>query len=349
VVAGAPAGRSITTWEQQAVAYSPVATEGLACTDTAGCQQFREAFYPVGSPLVAPQEGLGLERQTPDFRKIMNIAQAALDPGDPINFAKLYALAPPSDSDGRTMPPRPLVDVHTVGDYLVPTGNGMAFSRAAGALPFLQPGASAAMPDYADWATPEQLWAAWSGRSPDRVLVDSYEMEGVARFARTPLPPACGINYRTPLTMQCDSPPPDDTATCSQVLSDGDYLGETLQNIDQPHPFPPLRLARVAGLRAASAPELASAWAPRIQGQPFTADGTWTPGQPLLGMLNAYLQPLGQHDWSIGDACQAWNGTLYMDNLLVRFFSTGGQDLYFLSHPASHECLSTSTCPFLGQ
>src|SRR5262249_12619545 len=157
-------------------------SEGLACTASAGCQQFREDFYPVGSPLVAPQEGLGLERQTPDFRRLMNLAQAALDPGDPINFARLYAIAPPRDPAGQPMPPRPLVDVRTVGDYLVPTGNGRAFSRAAGALPFLQPAAAEAMPELAEWATPRELWEAWSERSPDRVLVDTYEMEGVARF-----------------------------------------------------------------------------------------------------------------------------------------------------------------------
>src|SRR5262249_44494932 len=67
VATGTPSGRSITTWEQPAVSYTAVASEGLACTASAGCQQFREDFYPVGSPLVAPQEGLGLERQTPDF------------------------------------------------------------------------------------------------------------------------------------------------------------------------------------------------------------------------------------------------------------------------------------------
>jgi hypothetical protein len=348
VVPGAPAGRSITTWEQPALSYTAVATDGLTCESSVGCQQFRQSFYPVGSPLVAPQEGLGVERQTPLFRKTMNLAQAAMDPGDPINFAKLYALAPPPDVDGRTMPPRPLVDVHTVGDYLVPTGNGMAFSRASGALPFLPPAAVDTMPDYADWATPEELWEAWSERSPDRVLIDTYEMEGVARFERTPLRPECGINYLTPLTMQCSSPPQNDAQTCSEVLSDADYLGESLQNIAQPHPFPPLRLARVAGMRPGASGELSSVWAPRIQGQPFTADGSWQPGQPLLGMLNAYLKPLGQHDWSIGDTCQAWNGTLYMDNLLVRFFATRGRDLYFLSHPTSHECLATSSCPFLG-
>ncbi len=344
-VPGAPLGRRISTWEQSAPFYTPVAIEGLTCPIDAGCAQFREAYYPVGSPLVAPQTGYGLPRQTPDFRRLMNLAQAALDPGDPINFAKLYVLAPPQDPDGLPMPPRPLLDVHTVGDPIVPTGMGMAFSRAAGALPFLPPAAADEMPEYADWATPQELWDEWGGRSPDQVMIDRYEIEGLPRLERTPLPPGCGVNYQTPVTKTCSSPPPNDAATCAQVVADGDYLGQNTQNILPNHPNPPLRLARLAA-RASSTAQLSSTWAPRIQGVPFAADGKWQPTQALLGMLNAYLQPLGQHDWSIGDTCQLWNGTTYMDNLLVRFFSTRGQDLYFLSHATSHECLATGTCPF---
>jgi hypothetical protein len=344
---GAPRGRRISTWEQKQPFYTSVATPGLTCPSTAGCAQFRQSYYPVGSQLVAPEEGYGLWRQSPDFRKLMNLAQAALDPGDPINFARLFAIAPPADPDGRPMPPRPLIDVHVVGDPIVPTGQGMAFSRAAGALPFLPPSMADQLPAYADWATPQELWDSWDGRSPDQVMIDTYEMEGEPRFERTPVP-KCGVNYQTPLTMQCDNPPPDDPTTCAQVVSDGDWLGQSLQDIDEAHPSPPLRLARLAATRAASSAELSSVWAPRVQGAPFTADGAWQPGPSILGMINAYLQPLGQHDWSIGDTCQAWNGTTYMDNLLVRFFATHGQDLYFLSHATSHECLATGSCAFFG-
>jgi hypothetical protein len=278
----------------------------------------------------------------------MNLAQAALDPGDPINFARLYAIAPPADPDGRPMPARPVIDVHTVGDPIVPTGQGMAFSRAAGALPFLPPAMADLLTDYSDWATPQELWDSWNGRSPDQVMIDTYEMEGEPRFERTPLPPRCGVNYRTPVTMECNSPPADDPGTCAQVVSDGDWLGQALQDIGETHPMPPLRLARLAGTRAASSAELSSVWAPRIQGAPFSADGAWQPGPGLVGMVNAYLQPLGQHDIQLGDTCQAWNGTLYLDNLLVRFFATRGQDLYFLSHATSHECLATGSCGFFS-
>ena len=347
--------RTIRTWEEQATGYTAVATPDLTCASTeaaagapsSGCQEFWGSFYPVGSPLVAPQEGLGYFRQSPDFRKLMNLAQAALDPSDPINFARLYLLAPPADWNGDPTKPRPIVDVHTVGDFLVPTGTGMAFSRAAGLLPFLPPSAADALPEYADWATPTALFDAWGARTPDQVMIDTYEMEGVARMRRTPLPPSCGVNYVSPTTAACSSPPANDAATCAQVLSDGDYLGEVMQQIAQPHAQPPLRLARLAGRRASGAAQLEGVWAPRIHGAPFSADGSWSAGPPVAGMINAYLQPLGDHDWAFGDPCQAWDGVTYMDELLAHYFATEGRDLYYLSHASSHECLATQTCPFL--
>jgi hypothetical protein len=347
VTAGTPFVREINTWEQAATSFTPVATTGLTCTSSTGCQQYWQNFYAVGSTLVAPQEGLGYYRQSPDFRKLMNLAQAALDPADPINYAKLYILAPPNDMFGNPMPPRPILDTHTAGDFLVPTATGMAFSRAAGALPFLPPTAADTLPAFADWATPQALWNAWGGRSPDQVMIDTWEMEGVARLARVPLPAGCGVNYVSPTTATCDSPPANDATTCSQVLSDGDYLGETMQNIFATPPVnPPLRLARLTQRAAASA-QLGTVWTPRIEGQPLGPDGTYVPNAPLVGMLNAYLDPLGDHDWSLGDPCQLWNGTTYMDDLLVHYFATSGQDLYYLSHAATHECLATQTCPFM--
>jgi hypothetical protein len=61
------------------------------------------------------------------------------------------------------------------------------------------------------------------------------------------------------------------------------------------------------------------------------------------------MQPLGQHDWSTGDSCDEWDGVTYMDSLLARYFSTSGQDLYYLTHATSHECLATMSCSFFPE
>ena len=343
---GAPVGRAITTWEQAATSYTPVATAGLNCPSSAGCQQYRETFYPVGSGLVAPQEGLGLMRQTPTFRQLVNLTQAALDPADPMNYARYYMLRSLPQLDGTPTPPRPVLVSTTAGDNEVTTATGLAFARVAGALPFLPPGAVTSMPDYADYATPQALWDALGGESPNQVLIDHWEMEGVGRLGRTPVV-SCGNDYAASAT--CTSPPSVSPGTCADTLFDADWLGETLDTYSQPHEIPPLRLARLASTHSVDPVSLAQAWSPRLQGVPFAADGAWTPNQPLVASVTAYLDPTGQHDWSVGDPCQSWDGTTYMDNLLGHFFGTGGQDLYYLSHPSSHACLANTSCPFFGQ
>jgi hypothetical protein len=343
VPGSAPFGRQITTWEQKATAYTSVADASDTCPTSAGCAQYRAIFYPVGSPLVAPQEGLGLARQTPDLRQEVTLSQAALDPADPFNYARFYTLRSLQRVDGSAQPPRPLLVVTTAGDDEVTTASGLAFARAAGALPFLPSTAVSTMPDYADFATPTSLFAAWGAQTADQVLIAGGQMEGVSRMARTP-GMACGTNYVTSAT--CNAPPTTDAPTCAQTLYDADWLGEQIQSYGQQHEQPPLRVARVAGARVTGGSTLDAAWAPRIKGAPFAADGAWTPGPPLMASVTGYMQPTGQHDWSVGEPCQAFDATTYMDNLLAHFFASRGTDLYYLSHPASHACLSSTSCAF---
>ena len=63
VRADATLARDIRTFEQPAPTYTKVATGG--CTDDGGkgCAQFMDRFFPVGSKLVSPQDGLGSAEQ----------------------------------------------------------------------------------------------------------------------------------------------------------------------------------------------------------------------------------------------------------------------------------------------
>jgi hypothetical protein len=342
VAAGAPFGRLVSTWEQKATMYGSVADSSDTCTEPKGCQQYGGTFYPVGSTLVAPQEGLGLPRQTPDFRQEAALSGAAVDPADPFNYARFYSLRSLPGLDGSPQKARPLLVATTAGDDQVTTASGLAFARAAGALPFLPPQALTTMPEYADFATPASLYAAWGGETPDQVLVNGGEMEGVSRLGRTP-GQACGVNYVTSKT--CTSPPTADASTCQHTLYDADWLGEMQQDYGQQHGAPPLRLARLAGSHATDAPSLDAAWAPRIQGSPSANDGAWPGDAPLIASVTAYPQPTGQHDWSVGEPCQAFDATTYMDNLLAHFFQSGGKDLYYVTHPRTHRCLANASCP----
>lgn len=356
---GAPVGRRIATFEQAAVqaglvgdatktcdaafASMDVAPDATNATgESRGCQQFRDQFYPVGSQLVAPQEGLGLLRQSPEARRLFNLVQAGVDSSDPINFAPYYALRTAPDVDGSPLPPRGVMTWNTTGDPSVPAGTGYAFARAAGALPFLPPSFATTHPAWAEYATPQALYDSLGGMTPNQVLIDSHSLEGVARLDRTRGGPACTPNYDPSAT--CLSSPA--ASECSHALYDADWLGEGANAWDAPHPAVPLRVARAADVRAFDAASLTRAWAPRITGAPFASDGAgWTGSSPLLGVLDAYIQPGGQHVFVNGDPCKKFDDVVYHDNLLVRFLATQGKDLYVLSHPSTHRCLERETCP----
>jgi hypothetical protein len=357
-------GRHITTWEQAAITYAPESDTKIVCPGqkTGGknqCQQFFNMFFPVGSTLVAPQEGLGYARNTPDFRRLMNLVQAAFDPADPINFAPYYMMRPNLGVHGETLPPRAVLGVNTVGDGFVNISSGTAFARAAGAVPFLPPTALDIYPEYADYVTPAALFDQWgtpgsgtgagvTGQSADDLLIANHEVEGIARLARTPAGSTCGVNYDTSTPgFMCDSLPPADPTACKDALYDADWFAQGADQYAQQHPPVPLRVARDATVHPTDPISLALAWEARIRGTPFTPDNDKMSPHPLIAEANVYMQPTGQHSYDAGDPCAAFDMSSYMQNTVARFFASGGKDLYYLSHPTSHRCMANRTCPFL--
>ena len=350
----APVGRRISTFEQAVVQVGIVGDDSKTC-DAAfassnldganvGCQQFRDQFYPVGSSLVAPQEGLGLTRQSPEARRLFNLVQAGIDSSDPINFAPYYGMRAAPNVDGSPLPARAVVAWNTTGDPMVPAGTGYAFARAAGALPFLPPSFATTHPEWAEYATPAALYEALGQQTPNQVMIDSHSLEGLARLERTRGGASCTPNYAVgPACVAASSPSP---AECNHALFDADWLAEGSNLWAASHPALPLRLARSADVRAVDADSLSRAWAPRITGVPFEDDARgWGSTSPLLGVLDAYIQPGGQHVFVNGDPCKVFDDVVYHDNLLVRFLATQGKDLYVLSHPSTHRCLERETCP----
>ncbi len=341
-------GRRINTFEQSQITFAPVVGDA-SCTNAAGCVQWDGNFYDVGSPLLALQDGLGFSRQTPDIRKLRDLAQSGLSGADPIDYAPFYMMKPLLDENEVASPPHALVSIQTVGDGFVPLASGQEFARAAGALPFLTPDFVTKFPEYADYATPTSLLTTY-GKTPSQVLIDSGETEGVARLGRVSAGPNCGVNYSTAVASVCpaSSAPKVDPTVCAQTLYDADWISEGKNLFDAQHPTVPLRLARISGLHVTDASSLAAAWAPREAGIPFSPDATgWDASQKLLGVLNMYIKPQGQHTWDSGDQCRAFDFATYGNGMIARFFASNGKDLYYLSHPSTHECLVDLSCPFL--
>ncbi|MCC6752205.1 MAG: hypothetical protein IT371_31430 [Deltaproteobacteria bacterium] len=127
---------------------------------------FEGLVYPAGAPLVALAEGLGYQRNTPDLRRLFGLGQLAMDPADPINYARHIALEPLHTEDyERAQPGASVCILATAGDTILPVSTTAAMARAAGALEYLSPD-----PRF--------------GRPANNVLIDGHVLEGIAALRR---------------------------------------------------------------------------------------------------------------------------------------------------------------------
>lgn len=121
-------------------------------------------IFAQGSSLVAPTDGFGLRRATPDLRRFLGLSQVALDAADPMNWAPYwdgsrtmrYGTGEVSRTNVMLMP--------SVGDPGVLIAGGVALGRAAG---FIQH-------DRAD---------SRYGKSHNQVLLDNHVIEGTVRVS----------------------------------------------------------------------------------------------------------------------------------------------------------------------
>ena len=358
------------------------AVESDTCTSDLGCQQFQGLLVEKGTELTAPAEGFGEIRQTPPLRRFIQLAQTALEPGDPISFAPYYSIRPMTDPYGNEIAPHAVVTMNTIGDMNVPLNSGIAFARATGALPFLRPDQAAIYPEWIDFVTPQGLYAALGNRTPNQDLIDSKVVEGITKLARHPAGPECAesANWDDEKSFEtldgdliscaptgclddpeiCLPGQSCDEATdrcrrdrlgaekCEEALYDSDDLDEGGQRYFERAATVPHRLARYT--ERPNAGTLDAVWAPRLGGVPFSADGGWVPdGRPLTGLLDAYIVPEGNHTWVNGNPCEAFDHGTYLTNVVARFFQSNGTDLYYLSHPTTHHCLEgdATTCGYL--
>ncbi len=90
----------------------------------------------AGSPLVAMGDGFGLRRGNPELRRMLGIAQVALDGADPANAAPfIHRDRTLTYGTGETVGAR-IFYMNTLGDSGVPTATGVALARAAGLINF---------------------------------------------------------------------------------------------------------------------------------------------------------------------------------------------------------------------
>ncbi|MBI5478844.1 MAG: hypothetical protein HY906_08315 [Deltaproteobacteria bacterium] len=92
---------------------------------------FQGKAFTAGAPVTALGDGFGLRRGSPDLRRLITLAQVALEPADPANFAPFWdGHRDFTHSDGSQVSTRALL-LPMAGDPGVPVATAVALARAA--------------------------------------------------------------------------------------------------------------------------------------------------------------------------------------------------------------------------
>ena len=282
------------------------------------CSRYQGFDYEVGTPLVSPVEGLGLHRQSPDLRRLAALGQIALEPADPVNYARHVFLDPATAVDvtpGRT---RSVMVMSTAGDHTVPPSASYAYARAAGVLAFLPPEA----PDeYADWRAPSRVRDVYGVATPDEVVIDTFALEGLSRTERHPLEGTNAFVFDV-----------DDITDGRLFFVPGSstQLAESEGGV-QPARLPiPLRWGRESR-PARLAPGL----------DPWRTDSSFA---GVSVVLNAMTNPTGQHVILPVDPEKLFDEGEQLLNLIGWYLASGGTELAWQEVDPS--CLEDSSCSF---
>ncbi|MFK7985862.1 MAG: hypothetical protein AB8I08_07500 [Sandaracinaceae bacterium] len=282
----------------------------------ANCARFQTTVYEAGDALVSPAEGLGLRRQSPDLRRLAALAQIALDPGDPVNYARHMFLDPATAEDvpSRT---RSVMVLSTAGDNAVPPAASFAYARAAGVLAFLPPGA----PDeLADHRAPAWVADMWGEPSPDDVLINMHAVEGLARLERHPVEGTRRFIVDV-----------DDFSGGQQFFSDDGrrQLAEADGGLRPVRVSPPLRWGRESR--------------PAVDAMNLDPWGTDRGFRGVSIVLNPMTVPHGQHVLLPIDPTKVFDESVFLLNALGWYLGSGGTELAWqeLEDPF---CLESSSC-----
>ena len=98
--------------------------------------KFGGSTYAAGTPFIAVTDGFGLRRANPELRRMLGLAQVALEGADPANTAPfMHGERTLTYATGETVSTRAFY-INTMGDPGVPTESGVLMSRSAGLVNF---------------------------------------------------------------------------------------------------------------------------------------------------------------------------------------------------------------------
>ena len=132
---------------------------------------FQGTIYAEGAPLVAISKGLGLERNSPELRRMMMISQMILEGGDPVSFAPHYDKPLDFSYDPEATPGCNVLVIPTAGDMNVPVNTGINMARAAGMIELHE-------------ANPTFKGTGLEGMSDNRALIATSVIESIECLPR---------------------------------------------------------------------------------------------------------------------------------------------------------------------
>ena len=278
---------------------------------------FQGTVYPPESTLVALQEGLGKQRNSPDLRRFMGIAQTALSWADPGEWSAHAFLEPldvdydPNVSGGNTR----VLMMPTVGDSQVPTHTGIAMARTAGVLgSWLRDESIGPEYGWREIFVPDERL----GRTPDDYLVETYVVEGDPRMERYEghAEAAPGVLFDVENVSDGSAEFTCGDSDWSAMIGENgcldEYEGqETFFTVPSPEPGMELRWDRPRG------------------------DGSFDSLRVPL------LRPVGQHGIYNSQSFRTFDADAYMVNFTVRFLGTRGTNT---QHESACDC-SASDIP----
>ncbi|MGC4066115.1 MAG: D-cysteine desulfhydrase family protein [Polyangiaceae bacterium] len=316
--------------------------------DDASTSKSNPQFHASGS-------GLGIERQSEEFRLALDWANQAFGFADPLAFLAHESLRQPG-----TAAPATLLVV-SPGNPNVGPDEGVGAAVAIGLVPQLPDDALSLHPSLAADTTPSLLANALRRPTAEIALSVSHIAEGVPRLMRhDPEPLECGVNRADDETLRTVCEPtcvrdldcPTDTTCregtcktttpsvemCAMSLADADALAGALAGTRTEVSLQPLRLARYAGM--ATVDNLPDLWQPRMSMNEVGEVDPVHPGWALSVLALPLTHPLGAHGIPNDDICQRFRFGTYVPNLLADFLTSGGSRYAPISIPNQQTCLA---------
>ncbi|HVO31690.1 MAG TPA: hypothetical protein VMV18_13180, partial [bacterium] len=275
-------------------------------------EKYQQKKWAVGTPIVAPTEGWGMKRQTPDLRRFFSIGAIVTEPADPVSYARGWFLDPfEVKPHGKRY--KNVMMVPTLGDNSVPVGTEVALARAAGLIPVTA--ADARNPDirygrgpawtdgmtFDEYYAQKLTWDEWRTKvgtnwapdsadlapNPNAVFLRNFVIEGLSRLRRFELDPRY-LNSQ-------------------ETLFDIDDLSDGTDGFGQPRISEPMRILRrtPAGISAVRLP---------------------------------FLSPQGQHGFGFYEPDLPFDMPSYMHALLGHFGDTKGKELIDAPCNAKEDC-----------